>query len=233
MTRRRCRDTTLKVNKPKRIGIPRKFLEEGTEKDVLARFDETVKKLEKAGYKIEDVTMPTIPHSLAVYYILQPAEASTNLARYDGIRYGLSVSADSIGAGYTKTRANFGREVRRRILIGTFVLSSGYADAYYRKARGVQDSIREEFARVFETVDAIVTPTTPSPAFKIGEKSDPLSMYAEDIFCTPANIAGVPALSVPMGNVVREGKNLPVGFQITAPHMREETLFAIGRDVEA
>ena len=225
-------DTSVTPRALKKIGVPRKFLEKGTETDVLLRFEETLKKLRDGGYQIVDVDMPTIEHSLAVYYILLPAEASTNLDRYDGIRYGLSIAADSIGEVYARTRANFGREVRRRILIGTFVLSAGYADAYYRRARDVQEAIRQEFARAFTEVDAIATPTTPSPAFKFGEKSDPLAMYAEDIFSTPANIAGVPAISVPMGTVVREGVQLPVGFQIIAPHLGEETLFKIGGDVE-
>jgi len=177
--------------------------------------------------------MRSLPYSLAVYYIVCPAEVSTNLARYDGIRYGLSVEADNIEDVYRKTRrAGFGPEARRRIILGTFVLSAGYADAYYRKARSVREMIRAEFADVFHTVDAIVTPTTPSPAFKFGEKSEPLAMYAEDIFSVPANLAGVPAISLPMGTVEREGKSLPVGFQILAPHGREDTLFSIGNDVE-
>jgi aspartyl-tRNA(Asn)/glutamyl-tRNA(Gln) amidotransferase subunit A len=134
---------------------------------------------------------------------------------------------------YAKSRGKgFGPETRRRIILGTFVLSSGYADAYYRKAKAVRELIRADFANAFESVDAVVTPTTTSPAFKFGEKSDPLSMYLEDIFTVPVNLAGVPAISIPMGNVVRDGKELPVGFQIIAPHRGEETLFQIGKDVE-
>lgn len=169
-----------------------------------------------------------------MYYIIQPAEASTNLARYDGIRYGLSVPSESAAGVNAKTRGEgFGREVRRRILIGTFVLSSGYADAYYRKARDVRASIRAEFDSVFDAgVDAVVTPTTPSPAFKFGEKSDPVAMYAEDVFAVPVNLAGVPALSQPMGTVVRDGAHLPVGFQIIARHGAEATLLSIGADIE-
>ena len=223
---------TRDVKAPKKIGVPRKFLAAGCEPDVLANFEAMLGTLKKKGYEVVDIEMPTVHHSLAVYYILQPAEASSNLARYDGIRYGLSVPANSILETYSKTRAHFGAETRRRILIGTFVLSAGYADAYYRKARAVQDAIRAEFAKVFEQVDIIATPTTPSPAFKFGEKSDPLAMYAEDIFSTPANIAGVPAISIPMGEVVRDGTKLPTGFQAIAPHQCEEALFLIGRDIE-
>ncbi|RJQ34536.1 Asp-tRNA(Asn)/Glu-tRNA(Gln) amidotransferase subunit GatA [Candidatus Parcubacteria bacterium] len=227
-------DVTANDTKSRTLGVPWAFLAEGSEPDVLQRFETTLQHLKDKGYKIRDVLLPNLAFSLAVYYIIQPAEASTNLARYDGIRYGLSVRADSIGEVYSKTRAlGFGREVRRRILIGTFVLSSGYADAYYRKARAVRELIRTDFEREFESVDAVVMPTTPSPAFTFGAKSDPLAMYAEDIFATPANLAGVPAISVPSGTVMRDGVALPVGFQIIAPHGREETLFAIGEDAES
>ena len=192
---------------PKTIGVPRAFLKEGVEPDMLAQFEQTLNGLQKAGYSIVDIKLPSLQYALAVYYIINPAEVSTNLARFDGIRYGLSVPADDIGGVYAKTRAKgFGAETRRRILVGTFVLSSGYADAYYRKARSVRDAIRADFARAFESVDAIVTPTSPVPAFKLGEKSDPLAMYAADIFTVPINLAGVPAISVPSGAVEREGK---------------------------
>ncbi|KKW29437.1 MAG: Aspartyl/glutamyl-tRNA amidotransferase subunit A [Candidatus Kaiserbacteria bacterium GW2011_GWC2_52_8b] len=215
------------------IGVPRIFLEKGTDSDILACFEKTLEKLRAKGYTVVDIDLPNLSYSLAVYYIIQPAEASTNLARYDGIRYGLSMQAPSIQEVYSKTRGvGFGPEVRRRIMLGTFVLSSGYADAYYRKARSVRALIRADFTRAFESVDAVVTPTCPSPAFKFGAKSDPLAMYAEDIFSVPANLAGVPALSVPMGTVVSDDSDLPVGFQIIGPHGGEETLFAIGNDVE-
>lgn len=218
----------------KKIAVPRAFLESGIDPGVRAVFDATLDRLKASGYTIEDVQMPNLPYALPVYYIINPAEVSTNLARYDGIRYGLSVPADKIGEVYTKTRgAGFGAEVRRRILIGTFVLSSGYADAYYRKARAVRALIRKDFERVFESYDAIALPTAPGPAFKIGEKSnDPLAMYLEDIFSVTANLAGVPAISVPAGTVDCEGKLLPVGFQLVAPHRGEGALFQIGDDVE-
>jgi aspartyl-tRNA(Asn)/glutamyl-tRNA(Gln) amidotransferase subunit A len=216
------------------IGVPRDFISQGVEKEVRERFDSTLQKLVAAGYELRDVDMPNLRFALPVYYIICPAEVSTNLARYDGIRYGLHVDADSIGEVYTKSRgAGFGAESRRRIILGAFVLSAGYADAYYRKARKVRSLIRSDFDAVFRDVDAIALPTAPNPAFKLGEKSsDPLAMYAEDIFSVTANLAGTPAISVPAGTVERDGKELPVGFQLIAPHGGEETLFAIGKVVE-
>lgn len=226
-------DYQLAGAKPRVIGVPRGFLETGTDPDVLEHFNNTLDHLIAQGYEIRDIELPSIPYSLAVYYIIMPAEVSTNLARFDGIRYGLSIEAPEIKQVYEKTRAGgFGAEVRRRILVGAFVLSSGYADAYYRKARAVRSLIRQDFENAFQTVDAIVTPTTTSPAFKFGAKADPVAMYAEDIFTVPINLAGVPALSVPMGDVERDGSKLPTGFQIIAPHQREDVLFSIGQDIE-
>ncbi len=216
------------------IGVPRSFVKEGVNADVLAIFEAALKRLEKAGYEIRDVEMPNLPYALPVYYIIMPAEVSTNLSRFDGIRYGYSVPANDIGEVYKKSRGEgFGPEPRRRILLGTFVLSAGYADAYYRKARAVRELIRGDFERVFEGVDAVAMPTSPNPAFKLGEKtSDPLSMYLEDIFSVTANLAGVPAISIPAGTAEREGKRLPVGFQLIGAHGAEQTLFAIGSDLE-
>lgn len=227
------KDAVASFKKPKVIGVPRAFLTTGVDADVLAAFEKTLENLRSKGYEIRDIELPNAPHSLAVYYIIMPAEASTNLARFDGIRYGLSVPGADIAEVYAKTRGQgFGPEVRRRILVGTFVLSSGYADAYYRKARAVRSLIRADFEKAFKDVDLIATPTVPTPAFKIGEKSDPLSMYAADIFTVPVNLAGIPALSLPSGTVARDGVNLPVGFQLIASHASEEALFAAGRDVE-
>jgi aspartyl-tRNA(Asn)/glutamyl-tRNA(Gln) amidotransferase subunit A len=223
--------TSLKT--PKVIGVPRGFLKEGVQPDVLAKFEEILAYLIAKGYEIRNIELPNLSYGLAVYYIVMPAEVSTNLARLDGIRYGLSVDAPAIGEVYSRSRgAGFGPETRRRIILGTFVLSSGYADAYYRKARAVRELIRADFAKAFESVDVVVTPTTTSPAFRFGEKSDPLAMYLEDIFTVPVNLAGVPAISIPMGTVERDGVQLPVGFQIIAPHRGEETLFQLGKDVE-
>jgi aspartyl-tRNA(Asn)/glutamyl-tRNA(Gln) amidotransferase subunit A len=216
------------------IGVPRAFFARGVDADVLERFEQTLKRLQSAGYELRDVDMPNLPFALPVYYVICPAEVSTNLARYDGVRYGLSIPANSVAESYEKTRAaGFGAEVRRRILLGTFVLSAGYADAYYRKARALRDIIRGDFDKAFAEADCVAMPTAPGPAFKVGEKtSDPLAMYAEDIFSVTANLAGVPGISVPSGTVEREGKKLPVGFQIIAPHGGEEALFTIGADVE-
>ncbi len=216
----------------KKIGIPRSFLlGEGIDKEVLANFEESCKKLESAGYELIDVSLSLIKYSLPVYYILMPAEVSSNLARYDGMRYGLSEQASKLFDVYTKTRGKgFGKEVRRRILLGTYILSHGYYDAYYNKAVKVRNAISKELANVFLEVDAIITPTVPFPAFKFGEKSkDPISMYMSDLFTVPANIVGIPAISVPSG--ITEG-GLPLGLHIMAPSLREDILFSVGKDFE-
>jgi aspartyl-tRNA(Asn)/glutamyl-tRNA(Gln) amidotransferase subunit A len=227
-------DAQLESKEPKTIGVPRAFLKEGIEPDMLAAFEATLGGLKAAGYSIVDIDLPALTYALAVYYIINPAEVSTNLARLDGIRYGLSVDAPAINEVYEKSRAaGFGPETRRRIIVGTFVLSSGYADAYYRKARALRELIRADFAKAFQSVDAIAIPTSPTAPWKIGDKADPLSLYAADIFTVPLNLAGLPGVSVPSGAVVRDGKGLPVGFQIIAAHGSEETLFKIGKDVES
>lgn len=215
-----------------RIGVPVECLKiGGIEPDVLANFNLAVEKLRGAGYTIVDISLPLMPYSLAVYYILQPAEASSNLARFDGIRYGFSAEGANLLDVYKKTRGEgFGKETRRRILLGTYVLSHGYYDAYYNKALKVQKEITKEFEKAFLDVDAIITPTTPSVAFKIGAKSqDPVQMYLSDIFTVPANIAGIPAISVPSG---MGADNLPLGIQFMAPHFREDILFKLGKEYE-
>ena len=167
-----------------------------------------------------------------MYYIILPAEASANLARYDGMRYGAHIDAGgNLLEDYMKTKGlGFGKEVRRRIILGTYVLSAGYYDAYYYQAMRVRELIKQDFARAFESVDAIITPTTAGPAFKLGAKSsDPLKMYLEDIFTAPANIAGLCAISVPCGTVNEEGKELPLGLQIIADKGCEDVLFSIGK----
>lgn len=216
----------------KKIGVPWSFIRRpGIEAEVLKNFEESVEKLKTVGYEIVDINLEHLEKALSVYYVVVFAEISSNLARYDGIRYGMSVKDDNLIKGYFKTRTEgFGPEVRRRILLGTYVLSSGYYDAYYNKANLVRDMLREEFARVFEEVDAIAMPTSPVPAFRIGERShDPLSMYLADIFTVPINIVGVPAISIPSGMT---SNNLPVSLQLVAPHFAESTLFTIGRDFE-
>ncbi len=217
----------------KRIGIPRHLLAEGIDADVQEVFEKTLQTLKEQGYELVDIELPSAGLALAVYYILMPAEVSANLARFDGVRYGLSLVGNSLFEDYAKTRGEgFGPEVRRRIMLGTYVLSAGYYDAYYRKATEARRLISEELMRALQEVDTIVTPTVPSPAFKIGEKSDPISMYLADIFTVTANLTGNPSASIPMGRVMRDGQSLPVGIQLTAPHGEEQKLFAIGKDVE-
>ncbi len=226
------RPTTYDLQ-PKRIGVPRHLLQKGIDEDVLRSFNASLDTLKAHGAEIVDIELPSAPLALAVYYIIMPAESSTNLARFDGVRYGLSLSGDSLVDDYAKTRAaGFGPEVRRRIMLGTYVLSAGYYDAYYGKATAARAKLREEYDDVLKSVDVIATPTVPSPAFKIGEKSDPLSMYLADIFTVTANLTGHPALSVPITPVMREGKDLPVGIQFTAAHGGEDMLFAAGKMVE-
>lgn len=218
----------------KKIGVPRKFLESGCDADVLVALEKQINTLKSAGYEVVDISMPSLAYSLSAYYIINPAEVSSNLSRLDGIRYGYSSKhAQDFSDIYQKNRGeSFGNEARRRILLGTFVLSSGYVDAYYRKALAVRDMLRADFAKQFESVDAILTPTTPAPAFILGEKEDPLAMYAGDIFTVPVNLAGVPALSVPMGTVTRGSVQLPVGLQLIGAHGQEEMLCDIGLVVE-
>lgn len=222
----------VQVKEKYRIGIPRDFLQEGMDADVLEVFNANVSQLVSEGHEVVDVSLPLMKRGLAAYYIVMPAEVSSNLARYDGMRYGLRVEGDDLLHEYMKTRAEgFGSEVKRRILLGTYVLSAGYYDAYYGKAENVRTMMRAELNHVYETVDLIMTPTAPTPAFKIGEKSDPLSMYLADIFTVPVNLTGVPAISVPGGAVDRDGVQLPVGIQYIAPHAGDERLFDFGKKV--
>lgn len=218
----------------KKIGVPRHLFTEGVDADVRAAFDQMLIKLETQGFEIIDITLPSIAYALATYYITNFAEVSSNLSRFDGVRYGLSKKGDSLFADYAKSRGEgFGPEVRRRIMLGTYVLSAGYYDAFYGKATAARAQLTNELASVLEGVDAIATPTMPSPAFVIGEKSDPLAMYVADIFTVTANLTGNPALSVPMGTVARGTTLLPVGMQCIAAHGAEETLFTLGAAIEA
>lgn len=216
------------VTVPKKltIGVP-DFDRKGIQPEVLKNFDESIEKLRALGYDIKNISLPNIKYSLSVYYVIMPAEVSSNMARFDGVKYGLHVDGkDSIDDYFVTRAAGFGKEVRRRILLGTYVLSSGYYDAYYNKANMVRSLIRADFEKAFTNVDAIVTPTTPAPAFKIGEKTaDPLQMYLEDIFTVTANLTGNPAISIPSGKT----GSLPLGIQLTARHGEEKVLFAIGK----
>lgn len=225
-------DESKKEATKKIIGVPMSFVNrQGIDKEVLENFNTSLEKLKTSGYTIKDITITHLEKALSVYYVLMFAEVSSNLARYDGIRYGLSHPGETSIKSYFESRtAGFGPEVRRRILLGTYVLSSGYYDAYYNKANLVRDMLTKEFSKVFEGIDVIATPTSPVPAFAIGEKShDPLSMYLADIFTVPVNIVGVPAISIPSG---KNKEGLPLGIQFIAPHTREDILFTIGYDFE-
>jgi aspartyl-tRNA(Asn)/glutamyl-tRNA(Gln) amidotransferase subunit A len=205
-----------------RLGIPREYYAEGSTPGVRAALENALKVFTGLGATLHDVSLPMTEYGLSVYYIISPAEAMANLARYDGVRYGLSVRGDDVFEMFARTReAGFGSEVKRRVLLGTYVLSSGYYDAYYVKAEQVRTLVRADFARVFAEVDALVTPTAPTPAFRIGEKlGDPLQMYLNDVYTVPASIAGVTALSVPAG--FEDG--LPIGMQIIGPALGEPVI---------
>ena len=215
------------------IGVPYHILEqEGIDQATKKNFEASIKKLQSLGFEIRDIKLPNIGYSLSVYYILMPAEVSSNLARFDGVKYGMHADGKDLLEDYLQTRGQgFGPEVRRRILIGTYVLSTGYYDAYYNKSIILRQKISEDFTKAFQEVDAIATPTAPYPAFKIGGKSDPLSMYLADIFTVTANIVGVPAISLPSGTVATadDGNQMPVGLQLMSPHGAENILFAIGK----
>ncbi|PIP55480.1 MAG: Asp-tRNA(Asn)/Glu-tRNA(Gln) amidotransferase GatCAB subunit A [Candidatus Zambryskibacteria bacterium CG22_combo_CG10-13_8_21_14_all_42_17] len=215
------------------IGVPQDFVErEGMDQSVINNFKEVVNKFKSLGYEIKNIELPHIKYSLSAYYIIMPAEASSNLARFDGVKYGLHKEGKNVIEDYFQTRGEgFGKEARRRIILGTYVLSSGYYDEYYGNALKMKRVITEELNEAFGHIDLILTPTTPTPAFKIGEKmSDPLSMYLADIFTVPANIAGLPSISVPSGFVNTEGKMLPLGIELTAGQGREDNLFIAGKD---
>jgi len=227
------RDAETPSGGVKKIGVPRALLAmDGIDADVLANFEASLAVLVSAGYEIVDIELPMITHALPIYYIIQPAEASSNLARYDGVRYGLRIEGENLLDTYTQSRsAGFGAEVQRRIMLGTYILSHGYYDAYYNKATQLRSVLRNEFIETFKHVDVIVTPTTPSVAFKFGEKNDnPVSMYMSDVFTVPANIAGIPALSVPSGH---NEQGLTYGLHIFGPHLGESKLFTLGKDFES
>jgi aspartyl-tRNA(Asn)/glutamyl-tRNA(Gln) amidotransferase subunit A len=221
----------VKNTNNKVIGVPRTFLEmDGIGQDVLKNFNDSLEKMKEEGYRVIDIDLPTIKHSLAVYYILQPAEVSSNLARYDGIRYALSENGEDLIDGYIKTKSKgFGEEVQRRIMLGTHVLSSGYHDEYFYKALALRSKITKEVHAIFDTVDIIATPTTPGVAFKFNAKKDPVSMYLEDIFTVPYNLTGNPAISIPSG-LDKDG--MPFSMHFTAPMFCEKKIFEAGKDFE-
>jgi aspartyl-tRNA(Asn)/glutamyl-tRNA(Gln) amidotransferase subunit A len=214
-----------------RVGIPREYRVDGMPGEIEAVWQQGVEWLRAAGAEPVDISLPMTKYALPTYYIIAPAEASSNLARYDGVRFGLRVEGNSLDEMYELTRAaGFGAEVRRRVLIGTYVLSAGYYDAYYLKAQRVRTLISRDFGAAFERVDCILTPTAPSAAFAIGEKcEDPVAMYLNDVFTVPANLAGVPAISVPAG---LSADGLPLGLQIIGRAFDEETVLRVAEVLE-
>ncbi len=214
-----------------KIAVPKEYLGEGVSDEVRQSVLQALKVLESLGATWEEVSLPHSKYALATYYLLASSEASANLARFDGVRYGYRTdNAKNLMEMYKQTRSEgFGNEVKRRIMLGTFALSSGYYDAYYKKAQKVRTLIKQDFENVFEKYDVIIGPTTPTPAFKIGEKtSDPLTMYANDILTIPVNLAGVPGISIPCGFV----DGLPVGLQIIGKHFDESTIYRVAHAFE-
>ncbi|MEM9685164.1 MAG: amidase family protein, partial [Pseudomonadota bacterium] len=215
-----------------KVGVPKEYRLEGTPEEILALWDQGIEWLKDAGAEPVEISLPHTEHALPTYYIVAPAEASSNLARYDGVRFGLREPADDLTDMYEDTRGSgFGAEVRRRVLIGTYVLSAGYYDAYYLKAQKVRTLISNDFSQAFENVDVILTPTTPSAAFAAGEKmDDPIAMYLNDIFTVPASLAGLPAISVPAG---LDQAGLPLGLHLIGRAFDEETMFSVAHKLEA
>lgn len=230
----KCRNQNVKLQsgiKNLKVGLPKEYFIKGLNSEIKRKIEEAAQILAKQGVEIVEISLPHTEYALAVYYILMPSEVSSNLARFDGIRYGFTAGkAKTLAEVYSQTRAlGFGVEVKRRIILGTFALSAGYYDAYYKKACQAQAVIRQDFLKIFETVDFILTPTTPTTAFKLGEKiNDPLTMYLSDIFTVSANLAGLPAISIPFGEV----EGLPVGIQLMGKWFAEEGLFELGKLLE-
>jgi len=218
-----------------KIGVPKEYFAQGIDQEVEKSVWEAIEKMRSMGAQIKEISLPNAQYALACYYIIMPCEASANLARYDGIKYGEVVKSQSMVSnlleGYLKTRQQgFGVEVRRRIMLGTYALSAGYYDAYYLKAQKVRALIKNDFEKAFKEVDLIVGPTSPTPAFKIGEKiNDPIKMYLADIYTVSVNLAGLPALSLPCKKI----SNLPVGLQIIGPYFGEEKIFQAASKLEA
>ncbi|MBP9803063.1 MAG: Asp-tRNA(Asn)/Glu-tRNA(Gln) amidotransferase subunit GatA [Candidatus Pacebacteria bacterium] len=221
----------IKDANKKKIGIPWHLFESGVDESIMVNFKQSVEKLKNAGYEIVDISLPFSKYSLAVYYIIMPAEVSTNLSRFDGVRYGTRKEGENIWESFKKSRSyGFGIEARRRIILGTYVLSHGYYDAYYNKAWKIRRAIMKEINDAFDQVGFIMTPTVPVLPFKLGEKmNDPLAMYLCDLFSAPANLTGAPSIAIPSG---KNEKELPFSVQFTAPHFSESSLFEIGKEFE-
>ena len=215
-----------------KIGIPKEYCADGMPAEIEALWQQGAEWLRDAGAEPVEVSLPMTKYALAAYYIIAPAEASSNLARYDGVKFGLRVPSDSLDDMYEKTRAaGFGAEVKRRVLVGTYVLSAGYYDAYYLKAQKVRTLIARDFAAAFEKVDCLLTPVAPSAAFAIGDNADdPIAMYLNDVFTVPVNLAGLPAISVPAG---LSADGLPLGLQLIGRAFDEATVLRVGHALEA
>ena len=230
-TRERYSEKLNQNIKGMNIGIPKEYRVEGMPNDIEKLWKQGIEYIKNSGANIVDITLPHTNYALPTYYIVAPAEASSNLARYDGVKYGLRTDGNNLIDMYEKTRSEgFGDEVKRRIMIGTYVLSSGYYDAYYLKAQKVRKLIKNDFDEVFNKVDAILTPSTPTSAFQIGEKkNDPVSMYLNDIFTVPVNLAGLPAISIPAGH---DKKGFPLGLQIIGKAFEEQTILNVAFSLE-
>ena len=230
-TRERYSEKLNQNIKGMNIGIPKEYRVEGMPNDIEKLWKQGIEYIKNSGANIVDITLPHTNYALPTYYIVAPAEASSNLARYDGVKYGLRTDGNNLIDMYEKTRSEgFGDEVKRRIMIGTYVLSSGYYDAYYLKAQKVRKLIKSDFDTAFDKVDAILTPSTPTSAFKIGEKTnDPVSMYLNDIFTVPVNLAGLPAISIPGGH---DEKGFPLGLQIIGKAFEEQTILNVAYCLE-
>jgi len=215
------------------IGLPKEYFIGGLDKETENGLNLALENLKNLGLKFKEISLPHTKYALSCYYIIMPAEVSSNLARFDGIRYSRAYNEKSLLEMYLKNKSLFGEETKRRIILGTFVLSSGYYDAYYKKAQQVRALILEDFKKAFEEVDVIFAPTSPTIAFKIGEKtSDPLSMYLSDVFTIPANLAGIPAISIPVKNYYKNKNELPVGFQLMTKHFQEKNILELGQVYE-
>ena len=220
--------------KGKKVGLPKEYFAEGLDPAVRDRVESAIRKLESLGAETIEISLPNTEYAVATYYIVATAEASANLARFDGVRYGHRAEADDLISLYKESRAEgFGEEVKRRIILGTYVLSSGYYDAYYLRAQKVRTLIRQDFESAFKSVDVIASPVSPTPAFKIGENmEDPLSMYLADIYTISANLAGICGISIPCGTVSQDGRELPVGLQLLGKPLGETDLFQVAHAFE-
>ncbi len=220
------------LNKKYIVGIPKEYFSSGLDEEINVKINNLISFIKEKGHQVVEINLPNTDYCIATYYILTTAEASSNLERFDGVRYGYrSSSAKSLSELYINSRSEgFGEEVKRRIMLGTFVLSTGYYDAYYKKAQKVRSLIKNDFDNAFETVDIILTPTTPTVAFNIGEKSnDPLEMYLSDIYTTSANLAGIPGINIPIG---KNSQNLPIGAQLLSKQFNEINLFSFIKQIE-